>query len=488
MSTAARSAAPQVGAEELRSLFLFAPLPGGQLEHLAAVGRRRTYPAGATVYTEQDEAGVFLVLLSGRIRLLRTVAGQEELVTETDHRGAYAGAVRAFVEEPDQRYLSTLRTVEPSSFFELSAADFAAFMHEHQPMAVHLLDGLFLGVRAQEATVRQREHLARLGTLSAHLAHELNNPAAAAVRATGQLRGRIAELRRNLAGLTARRLAPETLARLVELQERAVAAAATGREPLGPLQVADAEDELADRLDALGVPDAGALAAVFVAAGLDADTLEEGLSALGEPAAVPDAAHWLACTLESEALLDEITDSTGRISALVAAVKQYSYVDTAAVQEVDLHTGLDSTLVMLGHKLRGVRLVREYDRALPRVQAHAAELNQVWTNLIDNAADAMGGEGTLVLRTHRCDPPEGGAVEEWVCVDVGDDGPGIPEAVRARVFEAFFTTKAQGEGSGLGLDNARRIVEQRHGGVLSFETSPAGTTFHTRLPVRPARA
>ncbi|GAA4984784.1 ATP-binding protein [Kineococcus glutinatus] len=474
--------AERVGVEELRSLFLFESLPEEQLAWLAERGERRTFAAGSTAYREGEPAEALFVLLSGRVRLLRAVAGHDETVIETAHRGAYAGAVRAYVDDAEERYPTSLHVVEAAGFYVLPARHFAEFMRGCFPLAVHLLDGLFLGVRATEATVRQREHLARLGTLSAHLAHELNNPAAAAVRATAQLRSRVAGMRHKLGVLAERRVEPATMHRLVGLQERAVELAAK-RVELGPVETADREDELADALAGLGVAGGYDLAAVLAAAGLDAPWLTDSIAGLDDPDAAGSAVAWLAYTLETESLMDEIADATERISALVAAVKQYSYVDSAAVQEVDLHVGLDSTVVMLGHKLSGVRVVREYDRSLPEVPAHAAELNQVWTNLIDNAADAMGGSGTLVLRTHRADPAAGDE-GEWVCVDVADDGPGIPPQVQPRVFDAFFTTKAQGQGSGLGLDNARRIVVERHHGELSFATGPGGTTFHARLPLR----
>ena len=172
--------------------------------------------------------------------------------------------------------------------------------------------------------------------------------------------------------------------------------------------------------------------------------------------------------------MDELEDASTRISGLVAAVKQYSHMDAATHAAVDVHSGLDSTVVMLGHKLAGIEVRRDYDRALPTVPAYGAELNQVWTNLIDNAADAMGGAGTLLLRTS--DEPG------HVVVQVSDSGPGIADQVRERVFEAFFTTKAAGDGSGLGLDNARRIIEMRHHGTIGLETSPGGSTFTVRLP------
>jgi signal transduction histidine kinase len=463
-----------VSADELRTLFLFESLTDEQLGWLAERGQSRTYDSGAVVYREGEPSEHLYVLLDGGLRLMRLVGAEDVVVNETTHRGSYAGAVRAFVNEPGDVYQNSVVATMPSRFFQLPAADFAELMHTFFPMAVHLLDGLFIGVRNSEATVRQREHLAQLGTLSANLAHELNNPAAAAGRAAGQLRRRVAGMRQKLAVIAEGGVDPATIHRLVELQEQAVEHAARPRSPLTPVEEADREDEIADLLDGLGIAGSYELAPVFTAAGLDTAWLGE-VCAQGDP---EGPLRWLADTLETEGLMDEIEDSTGRISALVAAVKQYSYVDTASHQEVDVHVGLDSTVVMLGSKLSGVRVERDYDRTLPHVPAYGAELNQVWTNLIDNAADAMGGTGTLTLRTSLDDGR--------VLVEVGDDGPGIPAETQPRIFEAFFTTKAPGEGSGLGLDNAQRIVERRHGGTLGFQTGPSGTTFQVWLPlVRP---
>ena len=465
----------EVDRDELRSLFLFESLTDAQADWLLARATRRTYDSGAVVYGEGAPGDEMFVLLAGGVRLTRRLGGEEVLLVETSQRGVYAGAVRAYVGEADMPYNGTLTTTAPSSLLVLSAVDFSAFMHAEFPMAVHLLEGLYLGIRNSEATVRQREHLARLGTLSANLAHELNNPAAAAVRATGQLRERVAGMRHKLGMIAQGRVAPETITRLVALQETAVELAAKRRGvPRTPVQEADLEDALVDRLDELGVAAAYDLAPVYVGAGLDVVWLDEVVAQIGDDP-LDGALRWLAYTLETESLMDEVEDATGRISTLVAAVKQYSYVDSSSVQEVDVHAGLDSTVVMLGHKLQRVTVVREYDRDLPRVPAYAAELNQVWTNLLDNAADATGGTGRLVLRTSR----DG----DDLLVDVADDGPGIPPEVQERVYEAFFTTKPVGEGSGLGLDNARRIVERRHRGRLTFTTGPGGTTFTVRLPL-----
>jgi signal transduction histidine kinase len=342
------------------------------------------------------------------------------------------------------------------------------------PLAVHLLDGLWIGVRTSEATLRQHEHLARLGTLSANLAHELNNPRQQPCGRPAAARARRRDAPK-LGMIASGPVDREAIAQLVAAQERSVELAAKSRRRLTAVEEADLEDELSDRMEELGVAGALDLAPVFVAAGLGVDWLEDVAGSLRGPA-LEGPLRWMAYTVETENLMDEIEEATGRISTLVAAVKQYSYMDSAARQDVDLHPGLDSTVVMLGHKLAGVEVVREYDADLPRVPAYGAELNQVWTNLIDNAADAMGGSGRLVLRTCR----DG---DDAVGVDVEDAGPGIPEEVQPHVFRAFFTTKAPGDGSGLGLDGAKRIVEQRHGGSLSFTTGPGGTTFRVRLPL-----
>ena len=463
-----------VAPAELQELFLFEGLSPAQLDRLASAGERRTYDTGATVYREGDPATELYVLLDGGLRLLRLVEGEAVVVSESEQRGVYGGAVRAYV-EPDGPYANSLVATRPSSFFVLPGREFAAFLHDDFPLAVHLLDGLFLGIRNSEATVRQREHLARLGHLSADLAHELNNPASAAVRASSQLRERVGSMRHKLGMIAEGRVSGETIASLVACQEAAVERAAKSRAVYrSPVQEADLEDALVERLEDLDLPAAYDLAAVFAGAGLDVGWLDQVVARVGG-GALEGALRWLAYTLETEALIDEVEDAATRISTLVAAVKQYSSMDSATVQDVDVRVGLDSTVIMLGHKLQGVEVVREYDADLPEVPAFPAELNQVWTNLIDNAADAMGGSGRLALRV-RVDG-------EHLLVEVRDDGPGIPEHAQGRLFEAFFTTKPPGQGSGLGLDNARRIVERRHRGTLTFTTGPSGTAFSARLPL-----
>jgi signal transduction histidine kinase len=267
---------------------------------------------------------------------------------------------------------------------------------------------------------------------------------------------------------------PAQLDALVELQEEVIEKSAKAP-VLTAMQAADLEDELGDWMDRKQITGGWDLAPVYAQAGLDVECLAQ-IEHKVDPGLLDQAIHWLSYALETEQLMTDIEDATSRVSSLVSAAKQYSQMDRAAHQWIDVHTGLDSTLVMLTHKIgKGVKIVKEYDRSLPQVPAHPAELNQVWTNLIDNAVQAMDGVGTLTLRTYR--------ENDHVVVSVADTGPGVPEALRKRVFEPFFTTKAVGEGTGLGLDISYRIVVNGHGGDITLSSQPGDTRFMVSLPV-----
>jgi signal transduction histidine kinase len=349
-------------------------------------------------------------------------------------------------------------------------------MAEWFPMAVHLLEGAFFGVQNAQRLVNQRERLLALGSLSAGLIHELNNPAAAAVRATAALRERVAGMRHKLGLIAAGHYEPATLHSLIKLQERAAETVAKAP-TLSPIEAADREDAVADWLDGHGIGDGWSLAPVFVQAGLDAGWLDQ-IAACVDEATLDGAVRWLNYTIETELLMNEIEDSTTRISSLVGAAKQYSQIDRAPFQVVNVHDLLDSTLVMLAAKIgSGITLVKDYDPALPTISGYPAELNQVWTNLIDNAVNAMGGTGTLTVRT---------ALDRGqVLVEFGDTGPGVPAEIRDRIFEPFFTTKGVGEGTGLGLDISWRIVVNKHHGDLKVESEPGNTRFQVCLPINP---
>ncbi len=470
------TAAERLSAAELRELFLFTDLDDGQLGWVAGHGAVVAYPAGAEVSVEGEPARCFSVLLEGTLSMSRRVGSSEVETVRTSHRGVYSGAVQFYVgERVDQRYPATVRAVTDCRFLELPATEFAAQFRRWYPMAVHLLEGMFIGQRNAAELVGQRERLLALGKLTAGLTHELNNPAAAASRAAAALRERVAGMRAKLALLSEGRLDGAVLRALTGLQEELVARVGTTPE-LPALERSDREDELGDWLDDRGVGGAYELAGVFVGAGLGAVDLQRVADAV-EPADLEPALRWLAYAVETESLLAEIVDSTGRISGLVEAARQYSQLDRAPHQPTDLHAGLDATLVMLSAKTPpGVRVVKDYDRTLPPVPGYPGELNQVWTNLIVNALDAMAGEGTLTLRTAR----DG----DCVLVEVADTGPGIPEELRQRVFEPFFTTKPVGQGTGLGLDVSYRVVVTRHGGDLRVRSRPGDTRFQVRLPLQ----
>ena len=324
------------------------------------------------------------------------------------------------------------------------------------------------------AIEQNRERLAALGTMAAGLAHELNNPAAAARRAAAQMAEALDVVSSTLGRFVESGIERAEAAQLVELHQQALDAAA-GRTALDALDAADAEDELVSQLEELGVPEPWWLAEPLAAAGIDEDWVAR-VHALAGPAT--DAAlAWLAATLTAKGLAAELEESTRRMSDLVGAVKSYAYVDRGDLVEVDLHEGLETTLVVLGHKLKhtSIDVVRDYDRTLPKLTIRGSELNQVWTNLLDNAIDALGEGGTITIATRR----DGDAA----VVEIGDDGPGIPPEVRERIFDSFFTTKDVGSGTGLGLATARRVVVDGHDGALTVDSQPGRTTFQVRLPI-----
>jgi signal transduction histidine kinase len=459
--------------EELRRLFLFEKLQPEQLDALCRQGRIETFEPGQ-VYREGDPATCFYVLVEGTVVLSRRSGEEDVEVERTSRPGVYAGAWHAYLgDRMPQVYNNSLRVTVPSRFYVLDGEKLSALMREWFPMALHLLEGLFFGNRNIQQAVSQRERLLALGSLSAGLTHELNNPAAAAVRATATLRERVAGMRSKLGIIAAGLYDRADLETLMRLQEDA--ADRVGKAPeLSPLETGDAEDEVGEWISDQGISGGWDIAPNFVAAGIDVEWLDR-VKASVPPAILESAIRWLNYTVETELLMNEIADSTTRVSTLVGAAKQYSQMDRAPYQTVDVHELLKSTLIMLHGKFGdGVTLVKDFDRSLPRISVYAAELNQVWTNLIDNAIQAMSGHGTLTVRTGR----EGNRL----LVEIGDTGPGIPAEIRSRIFEPFFTTKAVGEGTGLGLDISWRIVVNRHHGDLRVVSSPGDTRFQVLLP------
>jgi signal transduction histidine kinase len=474
MSIAVEPTGVRLTNDELRKLFLFDALTEEQLSWFAERGWVVDMPAGTTVFDEGDPAELMMVLLSGTMAMSRRV-GQDDVETvRTEQVGVYGGAMQSYLgDDAPDGYTASVTIISDARLWLIRASDFSDAVRTWFPMAVHLLEGLFYGMRNSQQIVNQRQQLLALGALTAGLTHELNNPAAAAVRANSALRDRFAAMRRKLAMLAHEEIDPRLLELLVDVQEDAVLAVADVPE-LTPMQESEREDELIEWLEDHGVSGAWELAPVFVAAGTTPTFLDR--VAKGAPPDVVDGAlHWLSYTVETELLLDEITDSVTRISTLVAAAKQYSHMDRAPFERADIHDGLKSTLAMLAGKLRGLNVVKDLDRTLPPVPMYGGELNQVWTNLIDNAVQAMDGSGTLTIRTSR----EGDCAR----VEIGDTGPGVPPELRQRIFEPFFTTKPVGQGTGLGLDISYRIVVARHGGDLTVQSEPGDTRFIVRIPL-----
>ncbi len=465
------------GPQALRPIPLFAGLDEAQLGWLCTHGAFREVGEGI-VYEQGEPAASLYVLLSGEVAVTQTIGGEEIELLRTDSVGTYSGATQPFVSDSSaQVYLTSMRALETCQFFVLPARSFASLLRRWNPMALHLLQEMHAGFQRTKAVTAQRERLLALGSLTAGLTHELNNPAAAASAAAGALVNRVHRARAELATLAASEYTPSQLSALVALQDDA-AAHASEPSTWSPIQAADLSDALVDWLAAHGVPDGWDLAPTLAQVGIGTAFVDEVLLRLG-PAMLVHAVRSLNYTIEIELLLREIGEATGRISTLLAGVKQYTQLDRAPHQSVDIHDLLESTLMMFRARLAGadITVVRDYDLALPRIPAFAGELNQVWTNLIENALDAMGGRGTLTIRTHRR--------RREVDVTIMDSGPGIPDDVRPRIFEPFFTTKAFGKGTGLGLDVAARIVVNRHRGTLDAASRPGETRMIVTLPLDP---
>jgi signal transduction histidine kinase len=454
--------------ELLADLDLFQGVDDETLAAFAAHGVEGTLPVGGTVTVQGKPVERFVVIAEGTIEWSRCINGVDMVLSER-HGPTYSGASNLLTGDPA---VATGRASTPARVVTWDADSFLAFLQATPPAmrtAVRLIAPI---AQAAQSSVLQQEKLAALGTLSAGLAHELNNPAAAARRTASELAEALDTLQDTAHQFVSSGLEREQVARLVELQQAARKAAA-GTASGDAMDAADREDALAAKLDELGA-DGWRLAEPLARAGVDDAWLEQVVEAAG--GARVAALEWVAASLTATGLVAELHESTARISELVSAIKDYTHMDRAAMAEVDLHEGLDSTLTILGYRLKKgtITVERHYDRSLPRVTAHGSELNQVWTNLIVNSLDAIDGQGTITITTRRS---TGGGVT----VDIADDGPGIPPEQQSRVFEPFFTTKGVGEGSGLGLDIVRRIVTG-HRGDITLRSQPRATTFTVTLP------
>jgi signal transduction histidine kinase len=455
---------------ELRSVDLFDSLDEIELAEWVPLASAHHVGPGEII-AEQGEAPAGLqLLLAGRAQAFILAQGQSEPV---GHHTAptWMGAIAVLTGGT----LGARMQAETDCRVAVIAADDFKRMAFAQPSIHQRVMRQVAPVMSRVTEVEQnRERLASLGTMAAGLAHELNNPAAAARRAAAQLTEALDAIGSALTAFVEAGVERDAAEQLLVLQRQAIdqAAAATA---LDTLDAADAEDELLAHLQALGVKEAWRLAEPLAVAGVDQRWLER-IAELAGPAS-ESALRWVAATLTADRLAAELCESTERMSALVGAVKSYAYMDRGGLVEADLHEGLETTLTVLGYKLKHttIAVVRDYDRTLPKLTVRGSELNQVWTNLLDNAIDALGEQGTITITT-RLDG-------NCVVVEIADDGPGVPDELAGRIFDPFFTTKDVGHGTGLGLATARRIVVDRHDGSLTLDAQPGRTAFCVRLPL-----
>lgn len=456
--------------EQLRTIDLFDDLDDAAVERFAQAAELRQLAPGSFA-AEQGDTPKFHLLIAGSLDLsVIDPAGRVQTVAQ-QVAPTWIGAINVITGGPSAINLRaasdvTVADIQREPFIELLLAHRLVFdrvMHQVRPVVGRIA-----------ALEQNRERLASLGTMAAGLAHELNNPAAAASRAAADLADALEVLGSTIGSFVEEGVERAEAQQLVELQRRALAARDSG-ERLDALAQSDAEDELLTALEDLGVPEAWRLTEPLASARID-DAWLQRVHALAGPA-TPAALRWVAASLAARNLAAELAESTKRMSGLVGAIKSYAYMDRGELVETDIHEGLDTTLTVLSHKLKHteIEIVRHYDRSLPKLTVHGGELNQVWTNLLDNAIGAVGDRGTITIGTALDGP--------CVRVDIADDGPGIAPDVRPHIFDPFFTTKDVGHGTGLGLDTARRIVVERHRGTIDVDSEPGRTVFHVWLPL-----
>jgi signal transduction histidine kinase len=452
--------------QTIRQSPLFASLKDDQLDCIRC-GEVIEVAVGSILVQENEPAEYFFLNLEGEIRILRLYDNSEVLLG-VNKPGMYMGEIPLLLDAP---WHAIVRVSKPARLFRINAENFWRMLSTCHSVSREIFRTAANRLRNLEGYSQQRERLVSLGTMAAGLAHELNNPAAAARRAAAQLEHTIGAVQGQVCQL-GKVLKPAEWETLLAAEQQAMRRLEQAL-PLDSLARSDLEEALTRWLDARSIPEAWKLSPTFVGAGLDADWLAALASNLPAPSHA-SALCWLEARLNLHALLKLVDQSTGRVAELVKAVKSYSYVGQSPMQEIDVHEGIENTLTMLGHKLKNVTLVRSFDRTAPRIMAYGSELNQVWTNLIDNAIDAVQGEGKICVGTF--------VEDNQLVVEIMDSGRGIPPEIQSRIFEPFFTTKGVGSGTGLGLIISNRIVADRHGGEIEFESKPGETRFKVRLP------
>jgi signal transduction histidine kinase len=451
---------------ELLRVPAFSGLPDDQIAWFIGQAKEMNISAGDMAFRQDEPADAMFVVLDGQMQARGELGGEAVVIPMKP------GDVTGVLPFSRMKQFSVgARAITDSRVLRYPASLFPELVQKMPELAQRLVGLMSDRIRETTRREQQRDRLASLGKLSAGLAHELNNPASAAKRATSQLRDVLKKIRDASHALGSRDLSPEQKAEIEKLETAFVQ---SNEVPPDALTISDLEEQIDSLLRSHGQNDLWQMAADLARKNVQPEALES-LFAILDPDTARAALVRIAASVEVATLLDEIESGTSRISDLVRAIKEYTYMDQTPLQNVDIVKSLETTLTILNHKLKhGVVVERDYQKIPLLVNSFGSELNQVWTNLIDNAIDAMGGEGKIQVRTYRDD--------NCVVVEIADNGPGIPPDVRSHIFEPFFTTKGVGEGTGLGLDTVQRIVK-KHRGNIQVSSKPGDTRFQVWLPL-----
>jgi len=456
--------------DKLKNVPLFADLPDKDLQDLADALALEQLKKGQMLFEEGDHGDIAYVIDSGEIEILKTSEDRQVLLNVLNP-GDVVGEIALLDESPR---MAGARAGSDTTLLAIKKTTFDDLLDNSSSFARAMFDIVVARMRSTEGLLRQSERMAQLGTLTAGVAHELNNPAAAVKRGAAQLVDSVesyAKSQRTIAGFALSPAQEDSLATLLgEVAETAV-----NPPEIDPLDRSDLEYELQNWLEDRSIDDAWQIGPDLVNAGFTRAKLESLEQSFGAEAA-PAVAILASKSAGVSGLLAEVGQASSQISNIVGSLKTYSYLDQAPVQTIDVSEGVDSSLLMLRGKLKqGVTVHREYADDLPSIQAYGSELNQVWTNIIDNAVDAMNGVGELAVRIYSS------ATD--VVVELEDNGPGIPEEIQHKIFDSFFTTKEPGKGTGLGLDITYNIIVHKHRGNITVLSEPGKTCFQISLPI-----
>ncbi|MGK7948942.1 MAG: ATP-binding protein [Xenococcaceae cyanobacterium] len=459
--------------EELLRLELFQHLPKTRIDWICDRATLIKLTKGEILVKEGDPPRGFFVILTGSMGISRRSDGIDMPIGQHD-APAFVGEIPVLTEEPVP---VTFCAATDCRVYEIAGEDFLEVLHECRDFERTIFQTVQTRIKGLESFIRNREKMAALGNLAAGLAHELNNPAAALVRALKDVTPALLELQRMNLVYGQHNVDEDHTQQWLEVRDRGYDKIIEGH--LDALTISDREEELLDWLEDYGVEEAWKLAEPLAAGGVTPEILDTLMDRWRDDSTeLRDMGiRWLALSFDVMSSIQAGLRGAERISTLIASMKSYSHLDRGVQQIVDVHDGIEDTLRLFSYKLKhGIEIKRNYDRNVPKIWAYGSELNQVWTNLIDNAIDAMDGKGKIQITTSSC--------KDRVLVSISDSGAGIPEEVRSRIFEPFFTTKPVGKGSGLGLDIVRRVVENRHQGTISCASQPGNTTFTIGLPIK----